>query len=207
VFETKIVSVTSSSQAYEAVIARAGRLVRQGELVAFPTETVYGLAANAKLPEALQKLRHVKDRPPDKPFAILVADASEVVRLVGEVPPVARALIEKFWPGPLTIVTAGRRGDETGFRCPDHKVAQDLIRAAGVPIAAPSANLSGHEEPVTAEQVKKDLDGRIPMILDAGPCREGKPSTVVKVQGDSIRMLRTGAISEEEIRRAIMEKR
>jgi len=174
-------------------------------LVAFPTETVYGLAANAERDDALAELRSVKGRPEAKPFAFIICERGEVEQRAGRVPLSARALMDAFWPGPLTIVLCGDDGETMGFRMPDHPIALDLIRAAGVRLVAPSANRSGGAEPKTGDDVMRELGGDIPLILDGGPVRLGRPSTVTLVSDDSCEVLRAGAIEEDKIRNVIQE--
>jgi len=174
--------------------------------VAFPTETVYGIAANADLPEAVKRLRRIKGRSPDKPFQILVAGSADAARFWGEAfPPEAQRLMDKLWPGPLTIVVAAADGRSCGFRCPAHPVALDLIKAAGVPVCATSANPSGMPDSKTADDVERYLGDEVDIILDAGECKHGKPSTVVRISGGDIEILREGALSEDELKQVLEE--
>jgi L-threonylcarbamoyladenylate synthase len=186
------------------IIARAALLIRAGRLVAFPTETVYGLGANAHNPAAVRGIFAAKERPALNPVIVHVADPAQVVNVAAEWPETAMRLSARFWPGPLTLVvprkpevpdevTAG--GPTIAVRCPNHPVARELIRAAGVPIAAPSANRSTELSPTRAEHVLKGLAGRVDMILDGGPCAGGIESTVVDVTGPMVRLLRPGLIS------------
>ncbi len=190
-------------------LARAGALIRAGRLVAFPTETVYGLGANALDAAAVAGIFAAKGRPADDPLIVHVADLDTVAGLVTALPPVARALAARFWPGPLTLVlphspavpanvTAGL--NTVGVRMPAHPVALALIRAAGTPIAAPSANLFTRPSPTRAADVAADLGGRIAMILDAGPTAHGVESTVLDLAGDVPRVLRPGALTVEALR-------
>ncbi len=182
-----------------------GRVIRSGGLVAFPTETVYGLGANGLDGEAVSRIFEAKGRPSDNPLILHVAKKSDVKPLWRHVPEAARRLMDAFWPGPLTLiflksdivpdeVTAGL--PTVAVRMPEHKTALALIRAAGVPIAAPSANLSGRPSPTTAEHVIADMDGRIDMIIDGGPCRVGVESTVLTLVGRPT-ILRPGGITRE----------
>jgi L-threonylcarbamoyladenylate synthase len=186
-------------------IDRAARLIRTGRLVAFPTETVYGLGANALDPSAVCGIFVAKGRPNTNPLIVHVAECSQIVNVTSNWPETAKRLAGRFWPGPLTIVllkrssvpdevTAG--GPTIAVRCPNHPVAQALIRAAGVPIAAPSANRSTELSPTRAEHVWNSLKGRIDLILDGGPCPGGIESTVVDVTEDTVRLLRPGPITE-----------
>lgn len=183
----------------------AGSIIRSGGLVAFPTETVYGLGANGLDPAAVEGIFRAKGRPSDNPLILHVAKKSDVKDLWTRVPEEARLLMDAFWPGPLTLifnrsilvpdqVAAGL--PTVAVRMPDHKTALALIRAAGVPIAAPSANLSGRPSPTTAQHVKADLDGRIDLVLDGGPCRVGLESTVLSLCGTPT-ILRPGGVTRE----------
>lgn len=187
-----------------AIIARAAELLRTGRLVAFPTETVYGLGANTLDAAAVRSIFTAKGRPPSNPVIVHVADPSQVVNVAASWSETAARLAAKFWPGPLTIVVPKKAGipDEVtaggptvAVRCPNHPVARELIRVAGVPIAAPSANRSTELSPTRAEHVLKSLNGRIDLILDGGPCAGGIESTVVDVTGRVVRLLRPGLIS------------
>ncbi len=186
-----------------AVIGRAAEVIRAGGLVAFPTETVYGLGANALDPAAVARIFAAKGRPATNPLIVHVADAAQVPAVAAGWPEVAAKLAAAFWPGPLTLVvpkrpevpdavTAG--GPTVAVRCPSHPVARMLIREAGVPLAAPSANRSTELSPTRAEHVLKGLDGRIDVVLDGGPCPGGIESTVVDVTGDVVRLLRPGLV-------------
>lgn len=189
----------------------AGKIIREGGLVAFPTETVYGLGANGLDGEAVGRIFEAKGRPADNPLILHVAKKSGVKGLWAAVPDLARRLMDAFWPGPLTLVfnrsaqvpdavTAGL--PTVAVRMPDHKTALALLRAAGVPIAAPSANLSGRPSPTTAQHVKADLDGRIDLVLDGGPCRVGLESTVLSLCGAPT-ILRPGGITREMLEAVI----
>lgn len=191
-----------------AVIARAAALIRAGKLVAMPTETVYGLAGNALDPTAIARIYAAKGRPAHNPLIAHVADAAQAHALAAEWPVMARELAAHFWPGPLTLVvrrkahvpaelTAGL--DTFGVRVPDHPVALALIRAAGVPLAAPSANRFTEVSPVTAAQVARGLGSAVDLILDAGHTRVGIESTVVDVSGGRAVLLRPGMITAEQL--------
>ena len=191
--------------------ALGGRTIRAGGLVAFPTETVYGLGANGMDGEAVKKIFEAKGRPNDNPLILHIAKKSDVKPLWKHVPDNARRLMDAFWPGPLTLiylksdivpeeVSAGL--DTVAIRMPEHRTALALIRAAGVPIAAPSANISGKPSPTTAEHVLEDLDGRIDVLLDGGPCRVGVESTVISLVGKPT-ILRPGGITKEMLEQVI----
>jgi L-threonylcarbamoyladenylate synthase len=186
------------------VIARAASLLRVGRLVAFPTETVYGLGANALDPTAVRAVFTAKGRPSANPLIVHVAEPAQVANVAAEWPETAGRLAARFWPGPLTVVVPKKPGvpDEVtaggpmvAVRCPNHPVARALIAAAGVPLAAPSANRSTELSPTRAEHVLKGLGGRIDLILDGGPCPGGIESTVVDVTGSTVRLLRPGLIT------------
>ena len=201
--------------AKRADIAHAAELLRRGGTVAFPTETVYGLGANALASEAVAKIFEAKQRPRWDPLIVHVCDREMLTRVVqGELSPVAEALVQKFWPGPLTLllprtngvpdaVTAGR--PLVGVRMPAHPVALELIRLAAVPIAAPSANRFGHTSPTTAAHVLADLDGRIDAVLDGGPTMVGVESTVAEVDEDRIIVYRPGGVTREMLETVIGE--
>jgi L-threonylcarbamoyladenylate synthase len=187
----------------------AAEILRSGGMVALPTETVYGLGANALDPAAVERIFAAKRRPAWDPVIVHIADASMLDRLAVDVPEAARRLMAAFWPGPLTLllprsaavpdaVTAGR--PLVGVRIPAHPVALELIRRAGVPVAAPSANLFGHISPTTAAHVLADLDGRIDAVLDAGPTVHGVESTVLDPTRSPMVIYRPGAVTAEQIR-------
>jgi L-threonylcarbamoyladenylate synthase len=195
-----------------ATIARAAALLGQGRLVAFPTETVYGLGANALDPAAINRLYEVKGRPAHNPLIVHVADAAAAQRLVTSWPESARKLTEKWWPGPLTIVLPKARDvppevtaglPTVALRVPAHPVALALLRAAGVPVAAPSANRSGEVSPTTAAHVAASLGDQVPMILDGGPTTVGIESTVVDLSGATPVLLRPGMLTREAIEAVI----
>jgi len=184
-------------------------ILRSGGTVALPTETVYGLGANALSAQAVTKIFVAKERPTWDPLIVHVADEAMLARVVSEISEAARKLMEAFWPGPLTLllprsaavpdaVTAGR--PLVGVRMPRHPVALEVIRRAGVPVAAPSANRFGHTSPTTADHVLDDLDGRIDAVVDAGPTAFGVESTVVDANASPMVIYRPGAITIEQIR-------
>jgi len=196
------------------IIQQAALILRSGGLVAFPTETVYGLGANAFDREALAGIFRVKGRPQDNPLIVHVADRKTVFQLAAEVPQKALILMETFWPGPLTIilpknslipdeVSAGL--NSVALRMPAHPVALELIREAGIPVAAPSANLSGCPSPTTAGHVLKDLGDLIDAVLDGGPADLGLESTVIDLTVSVPAILRPGGVTPEEISRVIGE--
>ena len=166
--------------------------------MAFPTETVYGLGVNLNDPQAVQELYQVKQRPFEKQVTLHIGELEAVERQGGVVSATAARWMRRFWPGPLTIVLARKEGAGTlGFRMPNHPVALALLKEAGVPVVAPSANLSGHPAPRTAEEVLNDLSDRIDLVLDAGPTPVGVESTVLDLSTDPPRILRAGALEQE----------
>ena len=189
-----------------SAIDEAARILRNGGLVAFPTETVYGLGADALNPAAIARLNGVKGRPPEKPYSWHVHSIEQLPTLVGQIPPMATRLMERFWPGPLTIIMPSADGKTIGFRLPDHPIAQAFLRACQVPVAAPSANRSGQPPPTDAEEVLAALNGTFDCLLDSGPTRLGRESTVVEVVGERVEIRREGAISQEEINAAVNGK-
>jgi len=193
---------------FDAAVARAAELLRAGELVALPTETVYGLAANAWNAEAVRRIYEAKGRPPQNPIIVHVASLELARRCVTAWPPMADRLAAAFWPGPLTLVlpraeeipplvTAG--GPTVGVRWPGHPLIQAVIKACGFPLAAPSANRSNELSPTTAEHVRKSLGARIPLIIDGGPSRVGIESSVLDLVSTPPRLLRPGMISGESL--------
>lgn len=193
----------------QGAVETAARILREGGLVGMPTETVYGLAANALDAEAVAKIFEAKGRPQDNPLIVHISEFDQIERLVSVLPESARALAEAFWPGPMTmvlpksqlipdLVSAGL--PTVGIRFPSHPVARALITAAGVPIAAPSANRSGLPSTTTAEHVLRDMEGRIEAVLDGGPCGVGVESTIITLASDPPRLLRPGGITLEQLR-------
>ena len=195
-------------------IEKAGEILRAGEVVAIPTETVYGLAANAYDGEAVSKIFKAKGRPQDNPLIVHIAKVETLSDLVAEVPKAAEKLAAAFWPGPLTIILpksekipdAVSAGLPTvAVRMPSHPVAHAVIEAAGVPLAAPSANLSGSPSPTNAKYVLDDMQGRIPLILDGGSSAVGVESTVITLATARPRVLRPGGITVEQLRALLGE--
>jgi L-threonylcarbamoyladenylate synthase len=198
----------------QAKLARAGEMIRAGKLVAFPTETVYGLGANAFDADAAGRIFTAKGRPQDNPLIVHISEPGMMKSLSTRVPESAWLLADRFWPGPLTIVlprstvipntvTAGL--DTVGLRLPSHPAALGLIKAAGVPIAAPSANRSGRPSPTAAEHVLEDMDSRIDAVLDGGSCSVGLESTVLSLCGEKPRLLRPGGVTLEELKNVLGE--
>ena len=196
-------------------IAQAADAIRAGQLVAVPTETVYGLAGNGLDPDAVAQIYEVKGRPAVKPLSLMVHDVSAMARYCADVPPAAYTLAEAFWPGPLTIVLRAqdcvpeivRAGGETvGLRCPDHPATLTLIEAAQLPLAAPSANPSGAPSPKTADDVLAYFDGQIAAVIDGGPCGIGRESTLVDLSHTPYRILRSAAVADDAVWDALVQK-
>lgn len=195
-------------------IEEASKILRQGGLVGIPTETVYGLGANGIMPEAVSNIFKAKNRPQDNPLILHIPSADWLERYCCDIPDKAYLLAEHFWPGPLTmvlyrrecvpdVVTAGL--DTVGMRCPDHDLCRDIIRCAGVPVAAPSGNTSGRPSPTTANHMAEDMDGKIDAIVDGGPCRVGVESTIIDLTCEPPRLLRPGGVTLEQLREILGE--
>ena len=197
-----------------ADLAAAADALKRGDVVAIPTETVYGLAADALNEDAVRRIFEAKGRPADNPLIVHIADRADWAKLVTEIPPAAAALADAFWPGPLTIilprsplvpnVTTGDL-DTVAVRFPSHPIAQEIIRRSGCVLAAPSANRSGSPSPTSAAHVMADLDGKIAAVVDGGRCDVGVESTVITLAGDTPRLLRPGGITPAMISAVIGE--
>ena len=198
----------------EKDIDTAAAILREGGLVGIPTETVYGLGANGLCPEAVARIFTAKGRPQDNPLILHIPEAEWLDRYCWNIPPAAYELAERCWPGPLTmvlprrenvpdIVTAGL--DTVGVRCPDHPVTLAAIRAAGVPVAAPSGNVSGRPSPTCAGHMWEDMAGKIDAILDGGPCGVGVESTIIDLTAPVPRLLRPGGLPLEELQKVLGE--
>lgn len=190
----------------------AAKLIKSGDIAAIPTETVYGLAADAFNPCAVKKIFAAKGRPQDNPLIVHISDINMMKSIVSDVSSAALKIAEKFWPGPLTIifpkasgvpyeVTAGL--ETVAVRFPAHAGAQEIIKACGTPLAAPSANLSGMPSPTSARHVFDDLNGKIKLIVDGGSCSVGVESTVIAVSGESVSVLRPGMITVEDLKAVV----
>jgi len=203
---TELIKVNSKNK--NSVLIRAADLLKKGEIVAFPTETVYGLGANAFDENAIKKIFVAKGRPNDNPLIVHISDLKQLNELVEFVPPKAKQLMKKFWPGPLTIVmkksakvpmciTGGL--NTVAVRMPSNKTALELIKKAGFPLAAPSANSSTKPSPTTAQHVLNDLEGKIQLIIDGGNCDIGVESTVIGLANDKPILFRPGKVTLEEL--------
>lgn len=203
--KTEVVSSTSLH-----AIRRALEILQSGGLVAFPTDTVYGVGALAFDQRAIESIYAAKDRPVEKAIPVLIGDKDDLAKVADDVPLVALRLIDRFWPGPLTVLVPKKATlpeaisatSTVGVRVPDHEVARGLLQLAG-PMAVTSANISGKASPITARQVLAQLGGRIAMIIDGGETPGGIPSTLVDCMGTEIQILREGPISKEELLSAV----
>lgn len=220
-YETKILKIDDSLikkgdielLKKEPAVKEGAELLKKGELLAFPTETVYGLGADALNPKAVNKIFLSKGRPQDNPLIVHIAELKQLQELMeGELSINGEKLINAFWPGPLTVIvkkrdiipdetTAGL--DSVAVRMPVHPLARAIIEKTGLPVAAPSANASGKPSPTRAVHVYNDLCGKIPLIIDGGAAEVGVESTVVDIRGEMVRILRPGGVSREEIRNVI----
>ena len=196
-------------------LSEAAKLIAAGELVAVPTETVYGLAGNGLDAAAVEKIYEVKGRPEVKPVSLMVPGAAAMTKYCECVPKQAKYLAEKFWPGPLTIVLRAKAavpeivragGATVALRCPDHPMTLELLKKAKLPLAAPSANPSGAESPKTARQVMDYFDGKIAAVIDGGQCGIGTESTIIDMSAAPYKILRRGALPEESIRSALADR-
>lgn len=209
--ETRIYKIDDCKACFDE-ISHAAEIIRQGGLVAFPTETVYGLGADAKNPKAAKKIYAAKGRPSDNPLIVHIAEFEDLLQIADEVSSQAKVLAEKFWPGPLTMILKKNQNipyettgglDTVAVRMPNHPVALSLIRESGCLIAAPSANASGRPSPTLAGHVKEDLEGKIPLILDGGEVGIGIESTILDLTEEIPMILRPGYITEKMLESVI----
>ena len=208
--ETKLFTAPLTPAQYD----EAARIIRDGGLLGIPTETVYGLGANALNADACRRIYEAKGRPQDNPLIIHIPEAAWLERYCREVPAAAYRLAEAFWPGPLTMILPRREIvplrttgglDTVGVRCPNHPVTLEIIRRSGVPIAAPSGNLSGRPSPTTAAHMLEDMKGRIDAVVDGGPCGVGVESTIIDLTCTPPRLLRPGGLPLESLRAVLGE--
>jgi L-threonylcarbamoyladenylate synthase len=183
----------------------AAKALLSGKIVAFPTETVYGLGVCADNNVAIDNLYRVKQRPRDKKLSIMIAKSEEVTKYVKHIPPIAEKLISAFWPGPLTIILDLDDNSTVGLRNPDNRVIRDLINAVEIPIASTSANISGRPSAIDAQQVINNFSDKIDVVLDGGPAKAGIPSTIVKIFDDTYEIIRHGVIGKERLNRCLNE--
>ena len=190
---------------YTENIKVAANALLSGKIVAFPTETVYGLGVCADNNTAIDNLYSVKRRSRDKKLSIMISKTEEVSKYVKHVPLIAKKLIGAFWPGPLTIILDLDDNSTVGLRNPDNRVIRDLINEVAVPIASTSANISGGSPAIDAQQVISNFSDKIDVVLDGGPAEAGSPSTVVKIWDDTYKIIRHGVIGKERLSRCLNE--
>ncbi len=190
---------------YEENIKIAAKALLSGKIVAFPTETVYGLGVSANNNTAIDNLYRVKQRSRDKQLSIMIATSEEAAKYVKHIPPIAEKLIRAFWPGPLTIILDLDDKSTVGLRNPDNRVIRDLINAVELPIASTSANISGRPPAKDAQQVITSFSDKIDVVLDGGPAEAGNPSTIIKVFDDTFEIIRHGVIGKERLNRCLNE--
>ncbi len=195
---TRILKVNSANPEIEK-IRLAASILREGGIVAFPTETVYGLGADAHNRKTIERLYRIKKRPSRKPLTIHIAELERLKELNVEVNPLAERLMNRFWPGPLTLILNSKGGKRVGVRMPRGAIPRSLIKESGVLIVAPSANISGEPPACDVAAIRKNFDGLIDLIVDGGKCEMGVASTVVDVSSPAAKVVREGAISKEKL--------
>ena len=203
--KTKIIKI-DSQEPREEDLQEAASVIQNGGLVIIPTETVYGIAANMLNKDAMRRLNQIKERPKDKPFSLLIDKKETVEEYAKDIPISAYKLMEKFWPGPLTLVLKSKNNGTVGLRMPDNESALKIISLAGVPIVCPSANISGKPAPVDFEQAISDLDGKVDLAVDDGKVKLGLESSVVDLSTNTPRVLREAAIKKEVIENTAKNK-
>ncbi len=197
--KTQVVKIDPEDIDLEKIRQAAG-IIKKGGIVGFPTETVYGLAADFANKQAVKRIFELKKRPKDKPLTVQIRDISRLEEIASDISPFAYQLMGSFWPGPLTLVLRAKAGGTVGVRIPANKVARALIEESNTALVAPSANLSGEPEAKTAEQVLGTFAGLIEMVIDAGPAELGMASSVVDLTVSPPKVLREGIITEKDIR-------
>ena len=202
---TKIIKINLSAPQRE-VISHAAKVIASGGLVIIPTETVYGIAANALNSRALDRLYEIKKRPKDKSFSLLIAEKRMVETLARNIPVAAYKLMHKFWPGPLTLILQSINQGKVGLRMPDNQIALDIITQSEVPVACPSANMSDEPAPVNFEQAIENMNNLVDLAIDAGPAKLGLESTIVDLSVEPLQIARSGAIKDEEIMACVKTK-
>ena len=200
----KILNLKNPDTYTENIKAAADALL-SGKIVAFPTETVYGLGVCSDGSAAIDNLYRVKQRSRDKKLSIMIAKSEEVTKYVKQIPLIAEKLISSFWPGPLTIILELDDKSTVGLRNPDNRVIRDLINAVEIPIASTSANISGMAPAIDAQQVVTNFSDKIDIVLDGGPAEAGSPSTIVKISDDTFEIIRHGVIGKERLNRCLNE--
>ena len=180
-------------------LREAAEVIKNGGLVIIPTETVYGIAANELNQKTLERLYEIKKRPKDKPFSLHIANKEKVEEFASGITPAAYRLMDKFWPGPLTLILNSKEKGTLGIRMPDNRIAMEIIRQAGVPVVCPSANISGEKPPVIFEEAIKDLGGLVDFAVNAGPTEHKIESTIVDLTLEGVKIIREGAIKKNDI--------
>ena len=196
----RVIKISGEDPDLEKIRHAAGEL-REGKLVIFPTETVYGLGVNLLKTDAVARAYEVKRRAKSKPFTVLISDKQDIEKWAVDISKAARAMSDTFWPGPLTLILCSKEGDTVGLRMPDNKIALRLIAESGVPVGAPSANIAGQTPPVTASEALRALGKYVDLIIDGGRARLGVASTVVDASLKPFRVLREGAIESAALER------
>lgn len=191
----------SSSHPEPAILEKAAEALKEGKLVAFPTDTVYGLGVNLSNKSAVERLYKIKSRPASKPLVMQVSSRESLEGLAADMTKEARSAIERFWPGPLTIILKDKFGSKTAFRMPDNKIALGILDRCGFPLGVPSANISGDPAPGDSAGVMRGLDGLIDMIIDGGRVKLGTESTIVDFTASPPKILREGAVSREDLQK------
>jgi L-threonylcarbamoyladenylate synthase len=200
---TRILDITGSDADRDAIMEAAAAL-REGMLVVFPTETVYGIGCNALMEESVRRIYDIKGRPWNKPLAFYVSSKREVLRYIDTIPTGAEALMDLFWPGPLTVLLPGRgKGERVGFRCPADSTARALIRECGVPVVATSANRSGCPCPLNGEDAVRAMDNLADIVVKGGTTQHRRESTIVDLAGEEPVVIRAGVIPRGDIEAAI----
>ena len=194
----------NDTKMYNSYLQEAVNALKAGKIIAFPTETVYGLGVNGLDGDAVANLNRIKERPEGKEFTLLIKNKTCIKKYVDNVPEDGKKLVEKFWPGPLTLVMTSKNGREIGLRIPKHKLMIDLLTMVNLPIAAPSANISGKPPLADAKSVFNAFKDKIELVLDYGAPAMGMPSTVVRINEQRTEILRQGAISQKEIQDCII---
>ena len=202
---TEIIKIDPENPQTQKIL-RAAQVLREGGLVIFPTETVYGIGANMLNKNALKRLYEIKQRPQDKPFSIHISREGEAENYAQEIPPAAYRLMAKFWPGPLTLILKANDGSTVGLRFPDNEIALKVISEARVPVVGPSANLTGEPAPVDFQSAIKHFKGIVELGIDAGPTKFGRESTIVDFNSHPPKILREGAIKSEDIQETLNKK-
>ncbi|MCK9572058.1 MAG: L-threonylcarbamoyladenylate synthase [Candidatus Omnitrophica bacterium] len=203
--DTKIVKVDPSLPE-EAHLLEAAKVLSAGGLVIIPTETVYGIAADMNNPKAMDRLYQIKKRPKDKPFTVHIADRAQVFDFASDIPPVAFKLMDKFWPGPLTLLLQSNRAGKVGLRIPDNDIALKVISLSRLALACPSANISGQPAPINFQEAIKDMDGLVDFAIDAGQTKFKFESTIVDLSVLPLRIVRVGALSSQDIESVASKK-